>query len=322
MAADALLQVTGLRKHFRIADGWGRQRTVYAVDGVSFALAPGETFGLVGESGCGKTTTGRLVLRLIEPTSGAIRFDGQDLLALDRVRLKAARRNMQMVFQNPYTSLNPRLTVGDNIREPLVIHGIGDRRRHRELVRETLATVGLQPDYMDRYPHEFSGGQRQRVGIARALILQPRLIVADEPVSALDVSIQAQILNLLRDLQQRFGFAYVLIAHGLHVVEHMSDRIGVMYLGRLVEVAPARRLFGSPRHPYTEALVSAIPLPDPGAARKRILLEGDAPSPSDPPPGCRFCTRCRYARAICREVEPPLEDQGGWSVACHFPLQG
>jgi oligopeptide/dipeptide ABC transporter ATP-binding protein len=263
-----------------------------------------------------------MVMRLIEPTSGGIRFDGKDLLALDRARTKEIRRDLQMVFQNPYTALNPRLTVGDNIAESLVIHRIGERRERRERVREMLATVGLQPDYIDRYPHEFSGGQRQRVGIARTLILRPKLIVCDEPVSALDVSIQAQILNLLQDLQERFGFAYILIAHGLHVVEHMSDRIGVMYLGKLVEVAPAGELFRAPRHPYTEALVSAIPVPVPGARRERILLEGDAPSPSSPPSGCRFCTRCRYAKAVCREVEPVLEGRDGWSVACHFPLQG
>ena len=320
MAMDPLLTVTDLKKHFHAREGWTRQRTTYAVDGVSFEVRPGETFGLVGESGCGKTTTGRLILRLLEPTAGRIQFAGQDLLALDRAQTKAMRRNMQMVFQNPYASLNPRMTAGDNIRESLIIHRLGERREHRAMVQEMLRTVGLQPDSIDRYPHEFSGGQRQRIGIARTLILRPRLIVCDEPVSALDVSIQAQILNLLQDLQAQFGFAYILIAHGLHVVEHMSDRIGVMYLGKLVEVAPARELFAAPRHPYTEALVSAIPLPDPKAVRRRILLEGDAPSPSDPPPGCRFCTRCRYAKDICREVEPVLEAKEGWGVACHFPL--
>jgi oligopeptide/dipeptide ABC transporter ATP-binding protein len=319
---EPLLKVRDLKKHFRSRLGWGRWRTVYAVDGVSFQVGPGETFGLVGESGCGKTTTGRMVLRLIEPTAGSIRFDGKDLLALDKARTKAVRRDMQMVFQNPFTALNPRLTVGDNIAESLIIHRMGGARERREQLREMLATVGLQPDYSDRYPHEFSGGQRQRIGIARTLVLRPKLIVCDEPVSALDVSIQAQILNLLQDLQERFGFAYILIAHGLHVVEHMSDRIGVMYLGKLVEVAPARELFRAPRHPYTEALVSAIPLPDPGARSQRILLEGDTPSPSSPPPGCRFCTRCRYARPLCREVEPVLEERDGWSVACHFPLPG
>jgi oligopeptide/dipeptide ABC transporter ATP-binding protein len=223
---------------------------------------------------------------------------------------------MQMVFQNPYASLNPRLTAGGNIAESLIIHGLGEPRQHRDMVQEMLRTVGLQPDYIDRYPHEFSGGQRQRIGIARTLILRPKLIVCDEPVSALDVSVQAQILNLLQDLKAQFGFAYILIAHGLQVVEHMSDRIGVMYLGKLVEVAPARQLFVSPKHPYTEALVSAIPQPVPGAARRRILLEGDVPSPSDPPSGCRFHTRCRYATELCRKVEPVLEN----GVACHFPL--
>jgi oligopeptide/dipeptide ABC transporter ATP-binding protein len=313
---DPLLWVRDLKKHFPIRDGWRRQRTVYAVDGVSFHVAPGETFGLVGESGCGKTTIGRLVLRLIEPTAGQIRFDGRDVLALDKARLKAMRRDMQMVFQNPYASLNPRLTAGGNIAESLIILGLGEPRQHRDMVQEMLRTVGLQPDYIDRYPHEFSGGQRQRIGIARTLILRPKLIVCDEPVSALDVSVQAQILNLLQDLKAQFGFAYILIAHGLQVVEHMSDRIGVMYLGKLVEVAPARQLFVSPKHPYTEALVSAIPQPVPGAARRRILLEGDVPSPSDPPSGCRFHTRCRYATELCRKVEPVLEN----GVACHFPL--
>ena len=320
MAAEALLTVRDLRKHFQVREGWRRKRTIHAVNGVSFEVGEGETFGLVGESGCGKTTVGRLVLRLIEPTSGAIRFEGQDVLALDKARLKAMRRNMQMVFQNPYASLNPRLTAGGNIAESLIIHGIGSPREHRERVREMLRTVGLQPDYIDRYPHEFSGGQRQRIGIARTLILRPKLIVCDEPVSALDVSVQAQILNLLQELKEQFGFAYILVAHGLHVVEHMSDRIGVMYLGRLVEVAPAREIFAAPRHPYTEALVSAIPQPDPGAARKRILLEGDLPSPSALPSGCLFHTRSPYARELCRQVEPALEPQGGRSVACHFPL--
>jgi len=318
---EPLLAVTDLKKHFLARAGWWRRaRTVYAVDGVSFQVGPGETFGLVGESGCGKTTVGRMVLRLIEPTSGGIRFDGQDLLALDKARTKAMRRNLQMVFQNPYASLNPRLSAGANIAESLIIHGIGERREHRERVREMLRTVGLQPEDADRYPHEFSGGQRQRIGIARTLVLRPKLIVADEPVSALDVSVQAQILNLLQDLQQQFGFAYILIAHGLHVVEHMSDRIGVMYLGKLMEVAPAGQIFRAPRHPYTEALVSAIPVPDPLAARKRILLEGDLPSPSAPPPGCLFSTRCRYATDLCRQVEPALETREGRSVACHFPL--
>jgi oligopeptide/dipeptide ABC transporter ATP-binding protein len=225
-----------------------------------------------------------------------------------------------MVFQNPYASLNPRLSVGDNIAESLIIHGLHEPKRRREIVQEMLRNVGLQPDYYDRYPHEFSGGQRQRVGIARALILKPKLIVCDEPVSALDVSVQAQILNLLQELQETFNFTYILVAHGLNVVEHMSNRIGVMYLGKLVEIAPAGSLFNSPRHPYTEALVSAIPQPDVAKARNRIVLEGDIPSPSNPPAGCRFSTRCRYAKAICREHEPKLIQEQGWSVACHFPL--
>lgn len=317
---SVLLSVRNLKKHFQTQEKWNKQRVIYAVDGVSFDVRKGETFGLVGESGCGKTTTGRLILRLLEPTAGHIDFNGNAVLEMDRQQLKRLRRDMQMVFQNPYASLNPRLSVGDNIAESLIIHKMHESKRHREIVQEMMRNVGLQPDYYDRYPHEFSGGQRQRIGIARALILQPKMIVCDEPVSALDVSVQAQILNLLQELQEKFDFTYILIAHRLNVVEHMSDRIGVMYLGKMVEVAPAGSLFNSPRHPYTEALVSAIPQPDLHSGRKRILLSGEIPSPSNPPPGCRFSTRCRYAKVICREQEPILAEDQGWSVACHFPL--
>lgn len=315
-----LLSVRNVKKHFYSQEGWKKQRITYAVDGVSFDVLKGETFGLVGESGCGKTTTGRLILRLLEPTAGHIVFNGKDVLSMGKQQLKVLRRDMQMIFQNPYASLNPRLSVGDNIAESLIIHKMYEPQNRREIVREMMRNVGLQPAYYDRYPHEFSGGQRQRIGIARALILQPQMIVCDEPVSALDVSVQAQILNLLQELQEKFNFTYILIAHGLNIVEHMSDRIGVMYLGKLVEVAPACNLFNLPRHPYTEALVSAIPQPDLKSGRNRILLSGEIPSPSNPPPGCRFSTRCPYVRGLCREQEPLLEEKQGWSVACHFPL--
>jgi ABC-type oligopeptide transport system ATPase subunit len=285
MAAEALLTVRDLKKHFQVREGWRRKRTIYAVNGVSFEVGEGETFGLVGESGCGKTTVGRLVLRLIEPTSGTIRFAGQDVLGLDKARLKAMRKDMQMVFQNPYASLNPRLTAGGNIAESLIIHGIGSAREHRERVREMLRTVGLQPDYIDRYPHEFSGGQRQRIGIARTLILRPRLIVCDEPVSALDVSVQAQILNLLQELKEQFGFTYILVAHGLHVVEHMSDRIGVMYLGRLVEVAPARQIFAAPGTPTPRRWSRPSPSPIRGRRASGSCWKATCPAPPPCPPG-------------------------------------
>jgi oligopeptide transport system ATP-binding protein len=303
---DPLLWVRDLKKHFPIRDGWRRQRTVYAVDGVSFHVAPGETFGLVGESGCGKTTIGRLVLRLIEPTAGQIRFDGRDVLALDKARLKAMRRDMQMVFQNPYASLNPRLTAGGNIAESLIIHGLGEPRQHRDMVQEMLRTVGLQPDYIDRYPHEFSGGQRQRIGIARALAVEPDFIVADEPVSALDVSVQAQVVNLLQDLQRDLGLAILFIAHDLAVVHYISDRVVVVYLGRVMEIAPSDTLYRDPRHPYTLALLDAAPVPDPRQRRSRVPLQGDIPSPANPPSGCVFRTRCPRAIAECAQAIPPL----------------
>jgi oligopeptide transport system ATP-binding protein len=318
-----LLQVKNLVKHFPIKGGL-LQRTVdrvHAVDGVSFELQSGETLGVVGESGCGKSTTGRCILRLIEPTSGEVWFDGRNVTALDKPALRALAREMQIIFQDPYASLNPRMTVGAIIGEGLVIHGMAKTTRDiQERVSGLLKTVGLSPDHMRRYPHEFSGGQRQRIGIARALAVSPKLVVCDEAVSALDVSIQAQVINLLEDLREQFNLSYIFIAHDLSVVEHISHRVAVMYLGRIVEVAPSRDLYTTPRHPYTEALLSAVPIPDPTVKRKRIVLEGDVPSPIHPPGGCHFHPRCPRAQARCRSEAPALRAMSSQhQVACHFP---
>jgi oligopeptide/dipeptide ABC transporter ATP-binding protein len=313
-----LLRADNLVKHFPIRQGlFGRaSATVHAVDGVSFELRAGETMALVGESGCGKSTVGRLVLRLLDATAGQVWFDGEELMALPQPRLRAKRRELQMIFQDPYSSLNPRMTVEQTLAEPLALHGLAPGRHH-ERAAELLDQVGLAPQYLQRYPHEFSGGQRQRIGIARALAGEPRLIVCDEPVSALDVSIQAQIVNLLQDLQRQLGLAYVFIAHDLAVVKHIASHVAVMYLGKIVEYADKRSLFAQPRHPYTQALLSAIPVPEPGARRDRLLLQGDVPNPIDPPSGCRFRTRCPYARERCAQEEPPLRGNGH-VTACHF----
>lgn len=321
MAADTLLEVQNLKKHFPIKGGVLSKTIgyVYAVDDISFTLHRGETLGLVGESGCGKSTTGRTILRLIEPTAGDIRFEGQNITELDKSKMRSLRREMQIIFQDPYASLNPRMTVGSIIGEPLEIHKIAKGAEKEDQVASLLQKVGLRAEDMRKYPHEFSGGQRQRIGIARALGLNPKLIVCDEPVSALDVSIQAQVINLLGDLQEEFGLSYLFIAHNLNVVEHISNRVAVMYLGKIVELASDSALYNNPQHPYTEALLSAVPIPDPTAQKKRIILEGDVPSPINPPSGCHFHTRCPYKEQICQEVEPEFKDIGdGHWVACHL----
>jgi len=320
--SQPLLRVENLVKHFPVKGGMFSRTVerVHAVDGVSFEVEAGETLGLVGESGCGKSTTGRCILRLIEPTSGEVWFDGKNVTAMDARSLRTMCREMQIIFQDPYASLNPRMTVGAIIGEALVIHRLAKTQREFEQrVAQLLETVGLHPQHMRRYPHEFSGGQRQRIGIARALAVSPRLIVCDEPVSALDVSIQAQVINLLEDLQDTFRLTYVFIAHDLSVVEHISTRIAVMYLGRIVEIAPARKLYISPRHPYTEALLSAVPIPDPAVKRKRVVLQGDVPNPIRPPAGCHFHPRCPHVMERCR-VETPLlrEIEPGRKAACHL----
>jgi oligopeptide/dipeptide ABC transporter ATP-binding protein len=313
MKNNILLEVKNLKKYFKLRSGFlfqGSSGNIKAVDDISFFIKKGETFGLVGESGCGKSTTARVLLRLIEPTAGSAIYNGQDIFKLDRNSMFKVRRDIQIIFQDPYASLSPRMTVGDIVSEPLEIHKIGDRNEKIGRVKELLKVVGLSPEHLNRYPHEFSGGQRQRIGVARALALTPKLILCDEPVSALDVSVQAQILNLLSDLQKEFNLTYLFIAHDLSVVKHVSNRIGVMYLGKLVEIADSEDLYLKPLHPYTMGLLSAVPIPDPRleSERKRIVLKGDVPSPIDPPPGCSFHPRCPIARDICSKEIPELKN--------------
>ncbi|MEK5162655.1 oligopeptide/dipeptide ABC transporter ATP-binding protein [Paenibacillus sp. FSL R5-0527] len=320
-----LLEVSGLKKYYPQNKGWFSRKSgvVKAVDGVSFRVMPGETLGIVGESGCGKSTTGQLITRLQAPTEGRIVFQGLDLDELSEEEIRKVRRDLQFVFQDPFSSLNPRMKVFDIVAEPLQVHGLAKGRALNDEVYRLLETVGLGPHLADRHPHEFSGGQRQRIGIARALAMKPKLIVCDEPVSALDVSIQAQILNLLKELQRQFQLTYIFIAHGLPTVKHISDRIAVMYLGRIVELAGRDELFAEPRHPYTEALLEAVPVPDPTQRRERILLSGEIPGPANPPSGCVFHPRCPYAQDLCRTQAPPLaEHDDGHFAACHFPLSG
>lgn len=316
-----LLEVKGLTKHFPVEQGFlaKGKKMVRAVDDLSFAIAPGETLGLVGESGCGKSTTGKLIVQLLEPTAGELFFDGKNITHQSGRERRALARDIQIIFQDPYASLNPRMTVEQIVTEPMKLHlNLGKKELEQEVLR-LMNTVGLPSFYRNRYPHEFSGGQRQRIGIARALALKPKLIVCDEPVSALDVSIQAQVLNLLDDLQDEFGLTYLFIAHGLNVIRHISDRVGVMYLGNMMELAPAKPMYANPLHPYTQALLSAVPIPDPKAVKKRILLEGDVPSPINPPSGCRFHTRCRYATERCKLEVPVLQEvEAEHFVACHL----
>ena len=316
-----VLEVTDLKKHFPVRKGLLRRTVghVYAVDGVSFSIGAGETLGLVGESGCGKTTAGRAVLRLIEPTSGSVKVAGTEITGLSKSEMRPYRAEMQIIFQDPFSSLNPRMTAGEIVGEPLLVHGVANRKEREEQVSALFARVGLRPAQMSNYPHQFSGGQRQRIGIARALALGPKLIVGDEPVSALDVSIQAQVINLLQDLQRERQLSYLFISHNLAVVEHISHQIAVMYLGRIVEYADTRSIFTRAQHPYTEALLSAVPVPDPAIRRKKMVLQGDVPSPVRPPPGCHFHTRCPYAVDRCRVESPPLREIApGHKVSCHL----
>jgi oligopeptide/dipeptide ABC transporter ATP-binding protein len=320
-AVPPILEVTDLKKHFAIQKGLLRRTSghVFAVDGVGFAIQPGETLGLVGESGCGKSTVGRTVLRLIEPTAGSIRLDGTDITRLNRAELRPYRRQMQIIFQDPFSSLDPRMSAGEIVGEPLRVHGIAAGKERKARVAELFDRVGLRKPQMEHYPHQFSGGQRQRIGIARALALKPKLIVADEPVSALDVSIQAQVLNLMMDLQRELGLAYLFISHNLAVVEHLSHRIAVMYLGRIVEYTDKKTLFTAALHPYTESLLLAVPVPDPAIKRQKRVLQGDVPSPVTPPSGCHFHTRCPYAVERCRQESPALREvRPGQMVACHL----
>ena len=320
-SAAPVLEVENLKKHFPIQSGVFRRTVghVYAVDGVSFSIARGETLGLVGESGCGKSTVGRTAMRLLEPTSGTIRVSGDDVTRLEKKELRPYRREMQIIFQDPFSSLNPRMTAGEIVEEPLYIHNIGDAKERREMAKALFDRVGLRQAQMGNYPHQFSGGQRQRIGIARALALNPSVIVGDKPVSALDVSIQAQVINLMMDLQKEREMAYLFIAHDLAVVEHISDYVAVMYLGRIVEYADKKTLFTNPQHPYTEALLSAAPIPDPTIKREKRILQGDVPSPINPPKGCHFHTRCPYAEERCRVEVPVLKDLGGGhTVSCHL----
>ena len=318
--SNPILKVTDLKVHFPVAGGvFSKKQVVKAVDGLNFEIMPGETFGLVGESGCGKSTTGRAIVKIYNPTEGKVEFNGEDITKINGKELSQFRKNVQMIFQDPYASLNPRMTVGEIIREPMDIHNIYSTKKEREnRVRELLEIVGLKPDHIRRYPHEFSGGQRQRIGIARTLALNPKFIVCDEPISALDVSIQAQVINLLENIQKKMDISYLFIAHDLSMVKHISDRIGVMYLGNMVEIGEADDVYNSPLHPYTQALLSAVPIPDPKVARqkKRIVLEGELPSPIDPPSGCVFRTRCPNATERCAKEKPKAVKVGNRSVAC------